>query len=136
MHWGEIVSVWRRKATELFNIRFGPTQHETIYDVFRTLLRLVKEAHNRGDEDQLKKIYEYAEWCSNQRADDLWNAAGVSFYEHLVDDEVTHQAIPLWIKPRIFSIIKGLLNWRIKDETAYRELVDKFNAINGTNIQF
>ncbi|ULL16521.1 hypothetical protein DVH26_19995 [Paenibacillus sp. H1-7] len=130
------MSVWRRKATELFNIRFGPTQHETIYDVFRTLLGLVKEAHNRGDEDQLKKIYEYAEWCSTQRADDLRNAAGVSFYEHLVDDEVTYQAILRWIKPTIFSIIKDLLKWRIKDETVYRDLVDKFNVINGTSIQY
>ncbi|WP_205301058.1 DUF7674 family protein, partial [Paenibacillus aceris] len=75
----------RRKATELFDIRFGTIFHETIYDVFQTLSDMVKEAHHRGDVEQLKKIYEYAEWCSNQRAEDLWNAAGVFFYEHLVD---------------------------------------------------
>ncbi|MBP1967903.1 hypothetical protein J2Z65_007220, partial [Paenibacillus aceris] len=33
---GEILSVWRRKATELFDIRFGTIFHETIYDVFQT----------------------------------------------------------------------------------------------------
>ncbi|NHW38027.1 hypothetical protein GQF04_26325 [Paenibacillus aceris] len=120
----------------MFDIRFGTIFHETIYDVFQTLSDMAKESHHCGDVEQLKKIYEYAEWCSNQRAEDLWNAAGVSFYEHLVDDKITCQAIPYWIKPGIFSRIKGLLRWRIKDDTAYRELVDSFNKANAINIEY
>jgi len=130
------LSVWRKKAAELFDIPFGTNQHRTIYDVFQTLLQLVKEAHRLGDEEQLKNIYEYAGWCSSQRAKHLWNAAGVSFYEHLVDDKLTCQAIPYWITPEIFSKVKSLFKWRMKDDKAYQELVEEFNRVNGTSIEY
>ncbi|WP_425571472.1 DUF7674 family protein [Paenibacillus vulneris] len=89
-----------------------------------------------GDEEQLKKIYEYAGWYSSQRAKHLWNAAGVSFYEHLVDDKLTCQAIPYWITPEIFSKVKSLFKWRMKDDKAYQELVEEFNRVNGTSIEY
>ncbi|MEK3910239.1 hypothetical protein [Paenibacillus sp. FSL H7-0331] len=130
------MSTWRRKAIENFSIKFGPMHHDSIYEVFRTLLEMVVEAHKNKDENLLKDIYDYAEWCSDQKAHDLWNAAGVSFYEHLIDSEITLKSIPYWIKPEIFMNIKGLLQWRLKSEEDFRRLVDCYNKVNGTNIEY
>jgi hypothetical protein len=130
------LSTWRRKAIEKFSLKFSPLNNESIYDVFQTLLEMVVDAHVKCDEKLLKEIYEYAEWCSDQKAKDLWNAAGVSFYEHLVDTEITLRNIPNWIKPEIFMNIKGLLGWRLKEKEDYERLVDEYNKINNTNIEY
>ncbi len=47
---------------------------------------------------------------------DLWNAAGVSFYEHLGDRCPTRQEIPYWVKPDIFEAVAGLLELRMGKE--------------------
>jgi hypothetical protein len=130
------MGTWRRKAIEKFSLKFSPLHHESIYDVFQTLLKMVVEAHSKCDEKLLKDIYEYAEWCFDQKAKDLWNAAGVSFYEHLVDNEITLKAIAYWIKPEIFVNIKGLLGWRLKEKEGYHKLVDEYNQINKTNFEY
>lgn len=77
------MSVWRKKAIELFSDLRFEFQHTdtTIYRVFFELLPRVREAHLRNDTEELNKIYGYAKWCFRQKVKDLWNAAGVAFYE-------------------------------------------------------
>ena len=105
------MSTWRRKALELFPDLRNEIQRgdSTIYTVFFELLPRCRQAHLDGNEEELRKIYGYAEWCHHQTAEDLWNAAGVSFYEHLGDYEETRTEMKKWIPPDIFEDVSGLL---------------------------
>ncbi len=71
------MSTWRRKALELFpdGRQTFSGKDDTIYTLFFALLPRVRKAHEDNDKEELKKIYEFAEWCSNQKSKDLWNAA-------------------------------------------------------------
>lgn len=74
----------------------------SIYEVFFELLPASREAHKTGDIEALHRIYGFAEWCFEQKAKDLWNAAGVAFYEHLFDGGQSHWAeIVKWLSPKI-----------------------------------
>ena len=89
----------------------------SISDVFMELLPAVVEAHKTNDTNKLLKIYGFAEWCFNQKHKDLWNSAGVMFYEHLGDYEETRKDMSKWVKPSIYKDIKGLLELRLDDKT-------------------
>lgn len=130
------MSTWRRKALEQFNDMRIEIQHKdtTIYMLFFELLPRVRDAHTNNDIEKLKKIYEFAEWCGNQKSQELWNSAGVAFYEHLVDSEITFEAIPYWVKPNIFNDVKALFKHRLS-EMKYMELVKKYNEVNKTNFE-
>jgi len=109
-----VMSAWRRKTVELFpNLERDLNNQFTPYTVFMHLRMRCRDAHKRGDEAELSKIYGFAEWCHRHKAKDLWNAAGVSFYEHLGDKEITRQNIPQYVKPDIFEDISGLLQWQM-----------------------
>jgi len=121
------MSTWRRKAIEAFPElrRDFEEPGTTIYMVFFDLLPRVREAHNRGDIPELQRIYDFAQWCFRQKTQDLWNAAGVAFYEHLVDETITREQIPNWLPPDVFNGCKGLFQARLTTEE-FRELCEKY----------
>jgi hypothetical protein len=85
------VSVWRRKALETFpELQRALKDRDEVWSAdalwMMYLCPLVLEAHARDDRDLLRRIYGYAAWSSRQPAKEVWNAVGVSFYEHLFDD--------------------------------------------------
>lgn len=131
------MSVWRRKALELFyDMRMEiQGKEDTIYTVFFALLPRVRGAHARNDIEELKKIYGYAEWCLSQKTNGLWNAAAVAFYEHLVDYEITYKEIPYWIEPDCFRCLSPLFKIRISDNK-FHELIDMFNQVNHTEFPY
>lgn len=106
---------WQQKALELFPDLRPDIEEEgaNIYTLFFELLPRCEAAHIAGDTPELQKIYGYAEWCFHQQEKDLWNAAGVAFYEHLVDEPLMKEQIPLWLSPEIFEQVSGLLEWRM-----------------------
>ena len=109
------MSTWRRKAIECLpelKKEFGRDK-ATIYEVFSEMISAAVKAHLEKDKEKLQKIYGFAEWCFQQKDKDLWNAAGVAFYEHLGDHEATRNEIHLWVKPNIFTAIRGLLELRL-----------------------
>ncbi len=112
------MSTWRRKALELFpDLRAEiETPEMSIYQVFFELVPRCREAHDRGDVAELERIYGFAEWCAKQKSKDLWNAAGVSFYEHLADSNRTLEAIPQWVSKAVFDDIAGLLEAQVGPE--------------------
>ncbi len=81
----------------------------TPYTLFGDLRRLVREAHRNNDEEMLRSIYCFAEWCLRQKSENLWNAAGVSFYEHLFDDfrRGWHLIVP-WLSPYVVQKVRNL----------------------------
>src|SRR5215831_14309238 len=102
------MSTWRRKAIEYFpelKKEFEDPECNP-YTVFMELLGLLRPAHQENNTLLLQKIYAYAEWCTLQKAKDLWNAAGVGFYEHLGDHPITLENIPQWVKPEIYEQVK------------------------------
>lgn len=109
------MSAWRRRAIDTFpNLRSDlENRRFTIYQLFFDLLPMAREAHRRRDEEVLRKVYGFAEWCMDQRAKDLWNAAGVAFYEHLLDEGGIRKDVLRWIPVRIREEVRGLWEWRL-----------------------
>ena len=110
---------WRRKALALF----PEIQHDvqrpdsTVYAVFFELLPMVREAHQENNVERLQRIYGFAEWCFEQKAKDLWNAAGVAFYEHLFDSHETLWCeFVRWLSPKVVEECWGLWEWRLSSE--------------------
>ena|SRR5208282_5606122 len=121
------MELWRVKLTEIFpELRAEwEDSEETIYMAFMELNARCQDAHDRGDQELLSKIYDFAAWCSRQADKDIWNAAGVSFYEHIVDHPIALKEIPRWIPPDVFHQISSLLQWRMGEE-AFSELATRY----------
>lgn len=100
----------------------------TVYEVFMELRIAVEEAHERGDDNMLQKCYSFAEWCLDQKAQDLWNAAGVCFYEHLGDHHITLDNMHRWVSRRVYLRVRGLLADRIS-ETQLKDLDLQYSII-------
>lgn len=97
----------------------------TIYQAFFELLPATVEAHRNKDEEKLRRYYGFAAWCLNQKQKDLWNAAGVAFYEHLADQEETFREMPRWVSMDVFLEVRGLFEWRL-GEDKLKELYNMF----------
>jgi hypothetical protein len=120
------MSAWRQKAIQIAPELKHEFQQPDLSPniIFTELLALLEEAHRGNDSDRIEKIYNYAEWCFQQKDQKLWNAAGVSFYEHLGDNELVFSQFTRWISKEIYLEIRGLLELRLTDEQV-REL-DKY----------
>jgi hypothetical protein len=81
---------------------------------FFSILPFVRGAHKRGDEDALRRAYAFAQWCHHQRrGSSLWNAAAVSFYEHLFDDWSIREDVASWLSPTVRRDIMPLWESRL-----------------------
>jgi hypothetical protein len=104
------MAAWRRRALELLpQLRRELNDGEyTVYSLFFDLLPMLREAHDAGDTELLGRTYGFAEWCSQQPAKDLWNAAGVAFYEHLFDYPAYSERVIPWLSPHVVYTHWGL----------------------------
>jgi hypothetical protein len=121
------VAAWRRKAVALFpelcRGRFlsrgiwASNNFSSVYHLWFDLLPLTIQAHEANDKEFLKKVYGYAEWSFRLPNHEIWNAVGVSFYEHLVDHgpDFWPQFLP-WIAQDIRNDIESLWDWRLEDQ--------------------
>jgi hypothetical protein len=98
------MSAWRRRALSLFPALGRDLERPdySVYQLFFDLKPMLLQAHEVGDDETLRRIYGFAEWCSEQSAKDLWNAAGVSFYEHVFDHTEARVVVP-WLSPRVIA---------------------------------
>ncbi|MGC4035440.1 MAG: hypothetical protein QM764_05725 [Chitinophagaceae bacterium] len=112
------MSAWRKKAIECLpeSKKDFEDPDMSIYNVFSELLSAAVDFHKVKNIESLQKIYDFAEWCFRQKSKDLWNAAGISFYEHLGDYPETRQEMRQWVKPDIYKDIRGLLELRLIDK--------------------
>lgn len=112
------MSVWRHKAIEIAPELKKDFQDPDLspYTVFSELLYLLEQAHINKDTPKIQKIYDYAEWCFQQKDQKLWNSAGVSFYEHLGDNDVLFLQFTNWVKKSIYMDIRNLLYQRLDDD--------------------
>ena len=109
------MAAWRQRALELFpNLKNDLNRPDyTIYSLFFDLLSAVQQAHRQGDQDRLTAIYGFATWCARERAQPLWNAAGVAFYEHLFDEPWMRQQVPPWLPADVRAEFGGLWEARL-----------------------
>jgi hypothetical protein len=112
------MAAWRRRALELFpELKNELNQRDySIYRLFGDLRRIVWRAHDAGDDAMLSAVYGYAAWCLGQRSGELWNAAGVSFYEHLFDerkDRADWAKVAPWLSAQVVRSVWGLWEWRL-----------------------
>jgi hypothetical protein len=125
------MSTWRKKAIECApELKKDFEEADlTPYTVFMELLPILRQAHVDRDYKKTKKIYEYADWCSKQKDKNLWNAAGVSFYEHLADTNETFEAFTQWINKDKYLEIRGLLVRMVEEEKI--KILDQFYKYRG-----
>jgi hypothetical protein len=132
------MSAWRRIALELFpehrNWIGDGRETFSIYQFFFEILPITQEAHANQDKNFLARIYQFAEWCWEQkkRAPDIHNAVGVAFYEHLVDHGPSQRDIQNWIKPKIFNDVKVLFKERLLP-MEYQDLLKRYNSNHQTH---
>lgn len=91
------MAAWRRKALEIFPELASKIDEDAFspYALFFMLLPFSEQAHRRGDNDSLRRVYGYAQWCHHQRhGSDLPHAVGVAFSEHLFDWGLREQIAP------------------------------------------
>jgi hypothetical protein len=105
------VPAWRDRAIEAF-----PELHEelndeeeifSVYALWWELLPLTEQAHREGDEDLLRRIYGFADWCSREGGD-LSNAVAVGFYEHLFDEPWMRPLVVPWLSDQIVRELRPL----------------------------
>jgi hypothetical protein len=79
---------WYKKAIEAFPdlIDHFAMDGDTTYGVFSALCYTMENdwlpSNNR---QEIQKAFDYAHWAADQEEDDLWNAAGVGFFEHVFE---------------------------------------------------
>lgn len=116
------MSTWRRKAIALFpEIRPEvDVQNAQLHEFFWELERIAEEAHAKGDEEALRRVHGFAEWCLHQGGK-LWDDAAIGFYEDLFGDVAWERIIP-WLSPFVVDQIRR--TWALLDE-GHRDKFEK-----------
>jgi len=112
------MSTWKNKAIECLPEHKKDIEGADIFEVYLLMNRVFKRAYEENNQEKIRSIYAYAEWCFTQKHKELWNAAGVLFYEHLIDDLEIKREIHKWLKHSIYIEIRGLIVWRAGEEEA------------------
>lgn len=117
------MELWRSKAIESFP-SLAPELEERDYgmaQLFFDLLPIWKDAHHQNDNLLLVQIHAFAEWCLDQQDYEIWNAAGVGFYQHLFDEHGIPLAnITRFIPQNIMQEISDFLRVRHPPEVIGR----------------
>ncbi|MER9002943.1 MULTISPECIES: hypothetical protein [unclassified Mesorhizobium] len=112
---------WRELAKAMLPVEFAEasynsTQHCSIYDFFFALLPKTRLAHRDNDVDKLGRMHGFAQWAAVHPNKQIWNAAGVAFYEHLFDDDIDADAVMAWISPQVRQTVLGLWQYMLPAE--------------------
>ena len=112
------MAAWRRRALEYFPQLGAELQDSeySIYMLFFDLLPMVRHAHDLGEAELARRIYEFAEWCLNQTTGDLSNAAGVAFYEHLFDSNCHRAETIRRLSPDVIATCRPLWEARLSED--------------------
>ena len=110
----------RALLPEIFRVLFADEQwnpgcSDSLMQFFFVLTPVVKQAHLSRDEEFLFRVHAFADWCMRQPEQEIFNPAGVAFYENLFDDRPHDEAIS-WISPTVFADIEELLGFRLGAE--------------------
>jgi hypothetical protein len=112
------MAAWRRKALELFPELLPELENSqyTCYMLFFDLLPMSRRAQEANDSDLLGRIYGFAEWCLVQKTKEPGNAAGVAFFEHVLDQPTHWKAVVPWLSPRVIADCWSLWEGRLSPD--------------------
>jgi hypothetical protein len=89
----------------------------SVHELWFALLDMAVVAHKQGDDEALRRIYDYAHWSLRQPGKELREPVAVSFFEHLVDDarpEKLRVVLP-WIEDDAVREVWGLWEFRASE---------------------
>jgi hypothetical protein len=130
------MSAWRRRALEAFpDLRASVESSDTTLMLFFFELGgEAARAHRIEDERRLDAIYSFAEWCARQPEEELWNPAGVGFYEHVFDEPDIRERVAPWLPEDIRAEHEGL--WKLmlnpKDFAAVKRMLRRISPTKRT----
>ncbi|MCM2273680.1 MAG: hypothetical protein NDI75_02615 [Candidatus Didemnitutus sp.] len=105
------MSRWRKEAFDrLPECRKQLQQEKSPNLFFHELGEVLYQAHLQQDEDLIRRIYQYAQWCleaprGKDASDDLLTMVTVSFFEHLPTHREVRKEIGRFL-PK--SVIEGM----------------------------
>ncbi|MEQ1932077.1 MAG: hypothetical protein ABL957_16310 [Parvularculaceae bacterium] len=85
---------------------------------FFEVLPEFQSALQSNDEPRLVAALEFARWSLAQPEKELWNAAGVAFWELLFDDWKQSARVAAWIPPDVICLVDGLWRFRLGEKRA------------------
>ena len=77
---------------------------DSVYELWFELLPMVRAAHDEGNRDLLRRIYDYAHWSARHPSEEIWNPVGVAFLEHLLDDPETIEDSAAFLQRLTFPV--------------------------------
>ena len=123
------MALWRRKFIECFpelkyeviDKYFGKT---SIFDVLLTLQERLIIAVDNSSDGEIGKIFQFLNFCAQSPYDDMVNAVGVGFYEHIFGKipEDKWNMVTKYIPRDIRQKYDVLMRWCLDDRS--------FNRIN------
>jgi hypothetical protein len=126
------MSAWRREALQRFpEFRNEIERAETPYLLWFDLTAAFHRAYDAPrNDDLIRRIYEYAEWCGKQprgrsAQSDLATCVTVSFFEHIPTKAAAAVDLPQWFSKAEFVAMEKTFSYLI-GETAYHDLLPLF----------
>lgn len=111
------MSTWKRTALEMLpDCTDIITKHGLKATALWAELRTVCEAaHKRGDDDLLKRIYDYAKWCWQSNAEHLQQAVSFAFYQHVPIIPSMRQDIHRWFSVAQYQELREPFSRQLSD---------------------
>lgn len=113
---------WRKEAHSRFPELEDPDKIESPYSLWLELLEVFEEAYQPPrNEEMIKRIYAYAEWCETQprgikAEDDLATCVCVCFYEHIPDNQYSLEDMPRWFSRSEVLLMEEVFSYHVGKE--------------------
>src|SRR5215217_5955871 len=94
---------WRKEAFDrLPELRRKLQEEKSAYGFFHEVVNALESAHLRREDDMIRRIYAYANWClqaprGKDSSDDMLTIMAVSFFESLPLHPVIRKNIGHWL---------------------------------------
>ena len=129
---------WREEAISRFpelseNLE-EPDDIETPYMLWFELRNLFEKSYQPPrNEELIKRIYSYAEWCEKQprgttAEDDLPTCVYVCFYEHIPDNQYSLADMPRWFTRSEVLLMEKTFSYHVGEE-GFRKILEIYDKL-------
>jgi hypothetical protein len=123
---------WQREVDRLIpELTETAKKSDSIYDFFGYLLRYWDKAAESTNRLVARQIIDFVTWCAESDEKDMWNAAGVSFLEHLPDQpkrlEFAEELLPSKYYEIAIDLAAGLAKRDAEKLAELTKSVDRYN---------
>jgi hypothetical protein len=113
------MSAWKRQAIEqLPDYRRIVESAENPMALWIELLSACEGATEKGDEDLIRRLYEFARWCWKSPSEDVRTAVACAFYEHLPRTPVLRRDMPRRFGRAAFNELRDIFRYHLSAEEA------------------